>query len=55
MPTNYNRTRLAMSWRGVAGKMADDPSSNKSVRTRGKGNPGFNTLDSLYYDYTNEM
>ena len=41
-----------MSWRGVAEKMADDPSNNKSLRKLGNGNPGFKTLDSLYYDYT---
>jgi len=40
-----------MSWRGVAGKMADEPSKIKTLRKRGDGDPGFRTLDSLYYDY----
>ena len=43
-----------MSWRGVAGKMADDPSNNRSLRKGGNGNPGLKTLDSLYYDYADE-
>ncbi|MHA1614401.1 MAG: hypothetical protein ACTSYJ_06110 [Candidatus Thorarchaeota archaeon] len=43
-----------MSWRGVAGKMADEPSKIKTLRKRGDGDPGFRTLDSLYYDYTCE-
>lgn len=41
-----------MSWRGVAGKMADDLSNIKTLRKRGNGDPGLRTLDSLYYDYT---
>jgi hypothetical protein len=43
-----------MSWRGVAGKMADVPSNNKSLRKLGKENPGLNRLDSLYYDHAGE-
>ncbi len=39
-----------MSWRGVAGKMANDPSNIKTLRKRGNGNRGLRTLDSLYYD-----
>ena len=34
--------------------MADDPSNIKTLRKRGNGDPGFRTLDSLYYDYTCE-
>ncbi len=40
-----------MGRQGVAGKMADDPKNNGSLGRRGRGNPGLNTLDSLYYDY----
>jgi len=40
-----------MRWRGVAGKMADEPSNHRSLRKLGKGNPGLNTLDSLYYEH----
>ncbi len=43
-----------MSWRGVAGKMANDPSNNNAFRKRRNGNRGLGTLDSLYYDYTCE-
>jgi hypothetical protein len=33
--------------------MADDLKNLKSLSRRGKGNPGLNTLDSLYYDLEN--
>ena len=45
-----NRDALVRSCR----KMADDPKNVKSLIRRGNGNPGLNTLDSLYYDYAGE-
>ena len=34
--------------------MADDGLTKRRLEKRGAGNPGLNTLDSLYYDHAHE-
>lgn len=34
--------------------MADEGSTKRRLGKRGDGNPGLNTLESLYYDYAHE-